>query len=141
MTIQVGDFVQLSDDHARFDMTDGVGTRDGSLRTSFDYGRVSGLDARSKLIEVTSITRLDAEGAAIKWSYGSRQLKRADPAVGKYFLPRARALWLFSMPLFHLRMVCLLPVTCVHQAADVLGSTRSKYRPPPLLYTMSQNTN
>ena len=85
MTIQLGDFVQLSDDHARFDMTDGVGTRDGSLRTSFDYGRVSGLDGRSKLIEVTSITRLDAEGAAIKWSYGSRQLKRADPAVGKFF--------------------------------------------------------
>ena len=83
MAIQIGDFVQLSDEHARYDMTDGVGTRDGSLRTPSDYGRVSGVDARLKLIEVTSVTRLDADAAAIKWSYGVRQLKRADQAVGK----------------------------------------------------------
>jgi hypothetical protein len=82
MSVQIGDFVQLSDDHARFDMTDGVGTRDGSLRTPHDYGRVSSLDARLKLAEVTSVTRLDAGGSAIKWSYGIRQLKRADQSVG-----------------------------------------------------------
>ncbi len=65
MAIQIGDFVQLSEDeHARYDMTDGVGTRDGSLRTPFDYGRVSGVDARLKLIEVTSVTRLDADAGA-----------------------------------------------------------------------------
>lgn len=81
MSSQIGDFVQLSDDHARFDMTDGVGTRDGSLRTPHDYGRVSSLDARLKLAEVTSVTRLDAGGSAIKWSYGIRQLKRADQSV------------------------------------------------------------
>ncbi len=83
MSIQVGDFVQLSDDHLRYDMTDGVGTRDGSLRTSHDYGRVSAVDGKLKLIEVASVTRLDAEGVAIKWSYGVRQLKRADQSVGQ----------------------------------------------------------
>ena len=83
MAIQLGDFVQLSDEHMRYDMTDGVGTRDGSLRTSHDYGRVSSMDARLKLVEVTSVTRLDADGAAIKWSYGARQLKRADQSVGE----------------------------------------------------------
>ncbi len=79
MSSQIGDFVQLSDDHARFDMTDGVGTRDGSLRTPHDY--VSSLEARLKLAEVTSFTLLDAGGSVIKWSYGIRQLKRADQSV------------------------------------------------------------
>lgn len=88
MSFQIGDFVQLSDDHVRYDMTDGLGTRDGSLRTSHDYGRVSGVDGRLKLIEVTSVTRLDAEGAAIKWSYGARQLKRADQSVGECIMKK-----------------------------------------------------
>jgi hypothetical protein len=41
------------------------------------------VDSKLKLIEVVSVTRLDAEGAAIKWSYGVRQLKRADQSVGQ----------------------------------------------------------
>ncbi len=83
MAIQVGDFVQLSDDHMRYDMTDGVGIRDGSLRNTHDYGKVSGVETRLKLVEVTSVTRLDADGVPIKWSYGVRQLKRADQSVGE----------------------------------------------------------
>lgn len=83
MSIQIGDFVQLSDDHARYDMTDGVGIRDGSLRTLRDYGRVTNVEARTKLVEVASVTRRDADGAAITWSYGIRQLKRADQSVGE----------------------------------------------------------
>jgi hypothetical protein len=83
MAIQIGDYVQLSDDHMRYDMTDGVAARDGSLRSVHDYGKVTSVDARLKLVEVASVTRLDADGTAIKWSYGARQLKRADPSVGE----------------------------------------------------------
>ena len=83
MSIQIGDFVQLAEDHSRYDTTEGLGVRDGSLRTPHDFGRVIGFDSRLKLIEVASITRLDADGAAIKWSYGARQIKRADQSVGE----------------------------------------------------------
>ena len=129
MAIQIGDFVQLSDEHARYDMTDGVGTRDGSLRAPSDYGRVSGVDARLKLIEVTSVTRLDADAAAIKWSYGVRQLKRADQAVGKLFF--CQLLLFFGCVCVHRSSffssyVDEFDIICLLQAAAVLGSTRSK---------------
>ena len=116
MSSQIGDFVQLSDDHARFDMTDGVGTRDGSLRTPHDY--VSSLEARLKLAEVTSFTLLDAGGSVIKWSYGIRQLKRAD------------------LPLAELCLLAFFPLWC----CGLRISLKSCCRPPLFLGRQDRNS-